>query len=328
MKHVRFFERQGPVAFLLALSLMSCSQGSNSSFEFALFGDNPYGERNVEKAERLIEDVNQRASLKWVIHLGDIKGGAQSCSDEVLRGRYDLFQTFEIPFIFTPGDNDWFDCVREPAGSWNDYERLEFLRSLFFANPEQSSGGQPLVVRSQSADAEYPEFVENAMWSQKNIVFATVHLIRLTRPPSDSLVATRRMEAAMGWIKEAFSKARSLDSPGLFLATQVDPWAVWGNPGIVRGSCETCLSPKPGIEALIPLLIEESASFEGQVVLAVGDTHVFRVDKPLYREDGTLVENFTRVEVFGEPQVHWVRVEVDPTDRQVFSFHQEIVVGN
>ena len=68
--------------------------------------------------------------------------------------------------------------------------------------------------------------------------------------------------------------------------------------------------------------------FGKPVVLAVGDTHVFRVDKPLYREDGSLVESFTRVETFGSPYVHWVRVTVDPSDRQVFSFHQELVEEN
>tara|TARA_R110002096_G_scaffold358509_1_gene551581 strand:- start:336 stop:539 length:204 start_codon:yes stop_codon:yes gene_type:complete len=64
------------------------------------------------------------------------------------------------------------------------------------------------------------------------------------------------------------------------------------------------------------------------VVLAVGDTHIFRVDKPLYRADGTLVENFTRVETFGHPNVHWVRVRVDPSERSLFTFRQELVPEN
>jgi hypothetical protein len=60
----------------------------------------------------------------------------------------------------------------------------------------------------------------------------------------------------------------------------------------------------------------------------VGDTHIFRVDKPLYRDDRTLVENFTRVETFGNANVHWVRVSVDPRDSQVFTFHEELVPDN
>jgi len=40
------------------------------------------------------------------------------------------------------------------------------------------------------------------------------------------------------------------------------------------------------------------------------------------------VENFTRVESFGFPEAHWVRVIVDPTDAGVFSFKEEIVEKN
>jgi hypothetical protein len=64
------------------------------------------------------------------------------------------------------------------------------------------------------------------------------------------------------------------------------------------------------------------------VVLAVGDTHVFRVDKPLLSTSGTVIQNFTRVEVFGNPQVHWVRVKVDTATREIFSFQQEIIPEN
>ena len=39
-------------------------------------------------------------------------------------------------------------------------------------------------------------------------------------------------------------------------------------------------------------------------------------------------ENFTRVETFGGPNSHWVRVIVDPKDPQLFSYRQEIVREN
>ena len=70
-------------------------------------------------------------------------------------------------------------------------------------------------------------------------------------------------------------------------------------------------------------------SFGRPVVLAVGDTHTYRVDKPL-RWPGTsvLISNFTRVEAFGNPHNHWVRVRVDPATREVFSFQQEIIPEN
>lgn len=37
------------------------------------------------------------------------------------------------------------------------------------------------------------------------------------------------------------------------------------------------------------------------------------------------IENFTRVETFGTPDVHWVRVISTPSNRNLFRFEQEII---
>jgi hypothetical protein len=41
-----------------------------------------------------------------------------------------------------------------------------------------------------------------------------------------------------------------------------------------------------------------------------------------------LFENFTRIETFGWPDTHWVRVTVDPANPQLFRFKAEIVPEN
>ena len=304
--------------------------GESQSFEFAFLGDNPYGGAfNVPKFQALIDDVNGWGDLEWVIHAGDIKAGADPCSDEFLRSRFDLFQGFDAPFVFTPGDNDWFDCGRAAAGGFGDYERLAFLRELFFPTADQTTGGRPMAVRPQSFDPAFGEFVENVTWEREGVVFSTLHLIGIARAPTDPAVAERRVDAAIAWIRDAFARARRLESPGVFLATQVDLWRVAGLPIVLRGLCPNCMTPTPGMDRLYPVLVEESLGFDGQVVFAVGDTHIFRVDKPLYDPDtGRLVDNFTRVETFGNPLVHWVRVVVDPGGPQLFSFHQQLVAAN
>jgi hypothetical protein len=40
------------------------------------------------------------------------------------------------------------------------------------------------------------------------------------------------------------------------------------------------------------------------------------------------LENFTRLEVFGFPEAHWIRIVVDPADPGVFSFKAEIGESN
>ena len=48
-----------------------------------------------------------------------------------------------------------------------------------------------------------------------------------------------------------------------------------------------------------------------------GDSHYFRIDKPFQDAQGRRLENFTRVETFGDNQangindVHWLKVLVD-----------------
>jgi hypothetical protein len=315
------------VPALVAAALAACAPTGDPSFEFALVGDNPYPPEHVPRFEALIEDVNRHRALRWVIHVGDIQSG-QQCTDELFQSRFDLYQRFAAAFVYTPGDNDWFDCEEEDRGGYDEYERLRYLRGLFFPDPSRTTGGRPLAVRSQSTVAGYEAFVENAMWTHRGVMFSTVHLVAITRPPTDQPAAERRMDAALAWIAETFAIARDSGSVGVFIAMQADPWFVSGLPGLIRGLCERCLEPRGGLDRLYPVLVEESLAYGRPVVLAVGDSHVFRVDKPLYRTDGRLVENFTRIEAFGSPSVHWVRVSVDPQRRDVFAFHQEIVPGN
>ena len=99
------------------------------------------------------------------------------------------------------------------------------------------------------------------------------------------------------------------------------------------------VGPPPGEPSgyadFIPALEAEVLAFVKPVVLMHGDTHFFRVDKPLFRSKeagpgdlGSQIENFTRVETFGFPEAHWVRVIVDLNDPHVFTFKEQIVDKN
>ena len=312
---------------LAVLALCASLSAQDAAFEFALLGDNPYVPEAVPKFATLIDDVNSQSQLEWVVHVGDIKGG-EPCSDEILKGRFDLYQRFAAPFVYTPGDNEWFDCSDDRMGNFDEYERLGYLRALFFPSPGRTTGRRTMEVRAQSAEGGFDEFVENVLWTKAGVVFSTVHMIGLTRPPKDPAIAERRMDAALSWVEKTFAVAREIDAAAVFMATQADPWVVSGNRGVIGRLCPDCLRPRPGLERLYPLLIKESNDFSGPVVFAVGDTHVFRVDKPLYAPGLELVSNFTRVEPFGHPDVHWLRVTVDPSTPQVFSLHQQVVAGN
>jgi hypothetical protein len=89
-----------------------------------------------------------------------------------------------------------------------------------------------------------------------------------------------------------------------------------------------------GYQELVTALRDETVAFRRPVALVHGDSHYFRIDKPFLDAQGRRLENFTRVETFGDHQengnndVHWVKVTVDPSSREVFSFQPQIVPAN
>jgi hypothetical protein len=82
-------------------------------------------------------------------------------------------------------------------------------------------------------------------------------------------------------------------------------------------------------EDYIEALAAEMEGYDKPVAFLHGDTHMFRIDQPLYSaKTKRPFENFTRVETFGSPNSHWVLVTIDPADPQLFRFQAQIVPGN
>ena len=89
-----------------------------------------------------------------------------------------------------------------------------------------------------------------------------------------------------------------------------------------------------GFVEFLTALRTEVIAFRKPVAYMHGDSHYFRVDKPFLDAQGRRLENFTRVETFGDNQangnndVHWLKVVVDAKSREVFSYQPQIVPGN
>ncbi len=318
------------VICLFVLLLSGCGttkpqdEQPEQSFSFALIGDMPYANRDIPRFERMTAEISADATVDWVLHVGDIKTGGTSCSDEYLAGRLELFQQFRQPFIFTPGDNEWTDCHRLTAGQFQPLERLTALRKMYFPKPGQSLGKTTLSLSTQASDPAFATYPEHTRWIKSNVVFASMHIVGSQngmapfegRTAADDEEVAARTAAAITWMREAFATAHDLDSPGIFLM-------IHANPGF----------PDPAaMQAFLPFLAaleEETIRFGRPVLLAHGDSHYFRIDKPLVgTQSRRRIENFTRVEVFGAGDVHWLRVTVNPQDVNVFTIRQEIVAAN
>ena len=89
-----------------------------------------------------------------------------------------------------------------------------------------------------------------------------------------------------------------------------------------------------GFHDFLVALRDQVIAFRKPVAYVHGDSHYFRVDKPFLDAQGRRLENFTRVETFGDNQangnndVNWLKVNVDARSREVFSYQPQIVPGN
>ena len=310
-------------ASVIGLGTLSYAQSSaDKPFEFALIGDLPYSAEQEAKFPNLIADINRSPSA-FVVHNGDIKSGGTLCDDATFVSRQQLFQNFEMPFILIYGDNEWTDCHRQ--GNYKPIERLAKLREIF-SQGSQSQGKRTLTLTRQSETPQFAKYRENVRWIYHGIVFSGINMPgsnnNLGRTPEDDLEYADRNSANLAWIKECFALAKRDKSKGIMLIAQA-------NPGFELDPTD---KRRSGYNDFIAALEAQTRNFSGQVVFVHGDTHYFRIDKPLPRfTDETQLprlKNFTRVETFGSPNVHWLRAFYDPKNPNVFEFKQQIVPQN
>ena len=127
-----------------------------------------------------------------------------------------------------------------------------------------------------------------------------------------------RKAANIAWLKQAFAEAKAANSRGVVILTQANPgfenFLAAGRQDPLLDSASSRAgrplpSPTTAFGDYIQTLSEELETFDRPVAFLHGDTHLFRIDKPLYsKKTNRLFENFTRVETFGWPDSHWVRI--------------------
>ena len=323
---------------LMLLAVVVNQATAQARFDFGVIGDVPYTAEEEARMPALMQAMNA-VDLAFVVHVGDMhadprtyRDGAAPCTDETLARRKAMFDSSRHPMLLTPGDNDWTDCHYDKA-KFDPLERLAKLRAVFFAD-EQSLGQRRLALSRQSADPAFGQFRENARWIHGGIVFVTVHTVgsnnnRGRTPEQDAEYAARNA-ADLAWVKAAFELAARAPHKGLVILTQANPWFEERWPERRARSLRLTLVPSAapsGFADLLSTLESETVALGKPVLFVHGDTHYFRVDKPLFsKTTERVVAAFTRVETFGSPEgAHWVRVSVDPGDPNLFAVKAELV---
>ena len=294
-------------------------------FHLAVIGDTPYGATQAANFFTLVDAINADADVDAAVHVGDIKNGSTRCDDAYFTTIFDEFARFTLPLLYTPGDNEWTDCHRANNGAYDPLERLDVLRSLFFAEPGVTLG-EPHPVLSQAAIAEHAAFVENQLFSAASVVFSVVHVVgsangvapwfgtdttgtKFDDPERRLAEVDARIAAAVDWIERSFELAESDESKGLVLFMQAD----------------TFVGATTGFEAVIRTFADRARVFGKPVLLIQGDSHRYTEDQPFAfgneaYEITEPVPNVTRVVVEGETTSEWLELSVDPTGTPLFAW--------
>ncbi|CCD94827.1 conserved exported hypothetical protein [Bradyrhizobium sp. ORS 375] len=320
----------------------------DDGYTIGLWGDMPYSTLQATVGvPNLIADMNAHR-LKFTVHDGDLKQGSNSACDAGLYAQaLANFNSLQAPAMFTPGDNDWVDCDRPSNGGFNSRDRLDYERKLFFSTPfslgqrklRQEVQTDPLCV---SASGTKVGCVENRRWTVGRVTYATLNIqgscnnLCDTSPDPDEYNA--RNSAVILWMQQTFAEAKKRNSVAVMLISQANPG--WDQADSTRAPlrdpkmlAETDGQPD-GFQSFLTALRTEVEAFRRPVAYVHGDSHYFRIDQPFLNSAGQRLENFVRVETFGDNQgngnndVRWVKVTVDPSSRDVFSYQPVTVPAN
>jgi len=318
-----------------------------SPYSIGLWGDLPYSnEQATTGVPNLIADMNAQR-LAFSVHDGDLKQGSNSpCDDALYERSLAYLNSLEAPAMFTPGDNDWTDCDRPNNGGYSSLERLDHQRAVLFNSPY--SFGQRRLPQAVQTDqlclgvGGMVSCVENRRWSYRGVTYATLNIQgscnNLCDTAPDSTEYAARNQAVIAWMRETFVEAKAQGSAAIMLISQGNPgWDLSDatrsplrNP---RTLAETDGAPD-GYKDFLLALRENVTDFRRPVAYVHGDSHYFRVDRPFQDAQGRRLENFTRIETFGDNQangnndVQWLKVNVDARTREVFAFQAQIVPAN
>jgi hypothetical protein len=298
----------GSVALWAALNVSVVA----ADFTFGALGDIPYSQDEEARFPNLIEEMN-REELTFVVHVGDFKSAVAICTDELYLERRSWFESSRHPFIYVPGDNEWADCRRPPFTAGRDpFERLDKLRELFFAD-DTSLGRSRIKVLRQSPSAESRRYPEHSRWEHRGVLFLTLNAPGSNNYPQAREEFAARSAAVGRWLTESFATARARGLRAVVVFMHGDPWNSRGQP-------------RRGFARIIKTLAMETRGFSGEVLLVNGDTHRYRVDRPLRDPaTGAPLPNFLRVVVYGSPWMSWVRIRFREDGGRV-SF--EVTPGN
>ncbi len=273
-----------------------------NSLQFIAIGDTPYSAKEEKHLKEKVAGAIKAARPPFIVHHGDLQGGSESCSEELLKERRNFFYGL-LPdrAFYTPGDNEWADCDRSFLDApVSELQSLDLLRRVFF--------GEPANLPASWQYARQANFPENARWIYNKVFFMTTHLVSTNNGRMDiqlddieaalSLVEARD-QANRVWMKESFDAALEADAQAIVIVTQADvtsPDAEGPCTATNRMNCDAFQNFRENLQRNARKFAKRDEE-RRPVLLLHGDTTPFCMDKKF---GGTEAPNLWRLNAWGD----------------------------
>ncbi|MEZ5739275.1 MAG: hypothetical protein R3E68_07365 [Burkholderiaceae bacterium] len=301
---------------------------------FALICDTSYDETEAADLPAVIAAAGRGS--EFILHLGDIKSGIEICDDETLARRLAPLRGAAIPLVFVPGDNEWLDCHRLLAGSFDPLERLRRLRELAYAQPPaagvpaglQWQRGADSSISTSETGSTWPE---HQRWIAGPAMFTTLNVPGSRNGLSTQVAAQvhrRRATAVTRWLLESAELAARQHLPVLVVGFHATVALERLSADDLDADVIDSGRPYAWFRALLWRCV---VRFPGTVLLLNGDAHSFRDGLPWqygryarraaerFAVDDRVAEQRMRrtrwIQGFGSPHSrHWLQIEISAPD--------------
>ncbi|SNQ51856.1 conserved exported hypothetical protein [Frankia canadensis] len=307
------------LAAFAALPASAAAPADAGAFTLAVYGDAPYGTTPTDDAEfkatpSFINSINSDPAVSVAVHVGDIHSGKQYCTAQYDQSIATLWQQFQVPLVYTPGDNEWTDChkaaegggtydpatdkikyVIDPAtGQPVDYAggdpvaNLALVRSLFFPTAGETLGSGKLHVQSQAKeyDPAHPsdaQYVENVIFERKGTLFVTLNVpggsnndadVWYGAPTASSAQTQETAERTGADLRWLDHAFTQARQNGDTSIAIISQADMWD----VDGKSPAHLT---NYEPLVASIASHTTAFGKPVLMFNGDSHTYRSDNPL-----------------------------------------------
>lgn len=299
---------EGPVAFIFAAVGSTMVDGEH-------------------QARTLLRAVDQ-SRARFVVHFDLSPPSPRACAAEALERRRRLLEANAKPTVPIAAAAAWATCGRD-----DPQEKLARLGDLLFAADDALGQGRLRWIR-QSALPRFSRYRENLRWQVGNVLFVAINLpdnnnnFRFDAGRNGEF--EERVVANRAWLERAFRLAAERRMAGIVIFVDASP-----RFALPLRLPDGRLRERDGYVEWKIALATLAPSYAGQVLVvqghgADGDGSPGAIDRPLRDASGRPIDRVARTVLpngagSGANAGGWLRIEVDPHSRAVFTVAAEQV---